>query len=167
MARMRNVETLRGTGRVLEDNQARVLLPSVDYVVIVQQEVVESATGIGAPETAGPFSARGYLIHDHFNPAVVDALTGKAVESRVERRPPLALPGAGQRRRPSRPPRLQAAVDGRAADPTPGFQPRRATGTLTDTPRLDCSRWQPNDRGTCAVARRHLRASSRLIDVPP
>jgi hypothetical protein len=80
MARMRNVETLRGTGRVLEDNQARVLLPSVDYVVIVQQEVVESATGTGAPETAGPFSARGYLIHDHFNPAVVDALTGKAVD---------------------------------------------------------------------------------------
>ena len=49
-------------------------------MVIVQQEVVESATGTGVPETAGPLSARGYLIHDHFNPDVVEALTGKAVD---------------------------------------------------------------------------------------
>lgn len=80
MARKRNVETLRGTGRVLEDDQARVLVPSIGYVVIVQQEIVESATSTGAPDTAGPLSARGYLIHDHFNPDVVDALTGKAVD---------------------------------------------------------------------------------------
>jgi hypothetical protein len=80
MARKRNVETLRGTGRVLEDDQPRVLIQSIGYVVIVQQEVVESAAGTDAPETAGAFSARGYLIHDHFNPDVVDALTGKAVD---------------------------------------------------------------------------------------
>lgn len=80
MTRRRNVETLRGTGRVLEDDQAQVLVPEVGYVVIVQQEVVGASTVAGSPERPGLLSARGYLIHDHFNPGVADALIGKAVD---------------------------------------------------------------------------------------
>ena len=81
MTRKRNVETLRGTGRVLAAaDQAQVLVPEVGYVVIVQQEVVDTPPDAGTEAKPGALSARGYLIHDHFNPDVAHALIGKAVE---------------------------------------------------------------------------------------
>lgn len=80
MIRKRNVETLRGIGRILEDDQARVLVQAVGYVVIVQQEIVDSPPGAGAEENPGLLSARGYLVHDHFNPDVAGALIGKDVD---------------------------------------------------------------------------------------
>jgi len=80
MARRRNVETLRGIGRVLGDDHAQVLVQEVGYVVIVQQEMVEGSIVAGPQESAGLLSARGYLVHDHFNPGVADALIGKAVD---------------------------------------------------------------------------------------
>ena len=81
MTRRRNVETLRGVGRVLAAaDQAQVLVPEVGYVVIVQQEIVDSSPVADTETTPGVLSARGYLIHDHFNPDVARALIGKAVE---------------------------------------------------------------------------------------
>ncbi|HYN07795.1 MAG TPA: hypothetical protein VES67_10425 [Vicinamibacterales bacterium] len=80
MTRKRNVETLRGTGRVLEDDQARVLVQEVGYVVIIQQEIVDSSPVAGAEEKPGVLSARGYLVHDHFNPDVAGLLIGKDVD---------------------------------------------------------------------------------------
>jgi len=80
MTRRRNVETLRGVGRILAADRAQVLVPEVGYVVIVQQEVVDSSPAAGTEATPGALSARGYLIHDHFNPDVAQALIGKAVE---------------------------------------------------------------------------------------
>ncbi len=74
MVRRRNVETLRGIGRFLKDNAADVLVKKVSYVVIVQQEVLDDPTATGA------LSARGYLVHDHFNPDVVASLVGKHVD---------------------------------------------------------------------------------------
>lgn len=74
MTRRRNVDTVRGTGRILADDKAEVLLAQVGYVIIVQEEVLD------APAGPGRRSARGYLVHDHFNPNVAAALVGKPVE---------------------------------------------------------------------------------------
>jgi hypothetical protein len=74
MARRRNVDTIRGTGRILADDRADVLLAQVGYVIIVQEEVLDPPSGPGRR------SARGYLVHDHFNPDVAMALVGRPVD---------------------------------------------------------------------------------------
>lgn len=78
MMRRRNVETVRGTGRILAEDQTDVLLPEVGYVIIVQEEVSDP------PAAPGRRSARGYLVHDHFNPNVAAALVGKPVDLELD-----------------------------------------------------------------------------------
>jgi hypothetical protein len=121
MIRKRNVETLRGIGRILEDEQARVLVQAIGYVVIVQQEVVDSSPVAGADEKPGLLSARGYLVHDHFNPDVAGALIGKDVDLELSdgRRWPCSIQddeGALVGRHPFKPP---LTVEQRAGSPGP------------------------------------------------
>jgi hypothetical protein len=52
------------------DDQPDVLLAQVGYVIIVQEEARDPPSGPGRR------SARGYLVHDHFNPDVAAALVG-------------------------------------------------------------------------------------------